>query len=102
MSYGGIGIEQNVNVGGLYIPRTMIRTIVITGQLLLWLPQMYDCVNKYADGPGKILFPIHSVLAYSVKMSIYAVLLSNTNRIAQLFEYLQMVVAYRKLTILTD
>ena len=94
--YGGLGTEQYVHIGRKRIPRTMIRATIIFFQLLLaGLTFIVSIKSFFKRGLAETLFPLQCSLLGSIKCSVYCVLLWKTNEIAQLIDYVQMVVQRR-------
>lgn len=96
LAYSGLGIEQTVNIGGIHIPRAFIRVSIMSSPILFGIAEFCICVKSYAIGIQAILYPFHSLMINIMKLAAYSVLIGKTNKIAELIEYLQMVVDRRE------
>lgn len=95
MSYSGLDIRKTINIGGVQFSRTFIRTLIFSIQFLLDFIELINFINNYGHGLKAILFPLHCVILYTMKLAIYIVLLTKTNQIAELMDYLEMIVNKR-------
>ena len=96
LSYGGLGTEQYVNIGGKRVPRAMIRAIPISMLILGAISQSIIVVNSIDLGLLPVLIPTHSFLHYMIKCVVYCILLWKTNEIARLIDYIEMVIQRRR------
>lgn len=95
LSYGGLDTDQFIHINGKRIPRALPRTIIILALLLLGISAIINCIINYADGLQAILFPLDILLVVIMKLTSYVALLCQTEKIAELIEYLQMVIQQR-------
>lgn len=97
MSYAGLGTKKSVNIGGKHLPRAIIQILVVLVFISLLCIQVTNSINNFAIGPQAILFPVHSVVLVSIKLITFVILVVKIDEIAELFEYLQMVVNRRNI-----
>lgn len=94
LSYGGMGAEQYVDIGGKRVPRIMTRLIIMSGVMLL---AIFYSINIYnSPDLDTMLFHVHLAMLHYHKWAVYCVLLWKTEQIAQLIDYLRTVVKRRK------
>ena len=96
MSYGGVGTEQYVDIGGKRVPRMLIRVFVIFMLLSLTIIHSINCHERYPLGLHAMLFSAHLFLLNNLKLAVYCVLLWKTDQIAQLIDYLRTMVERRR------
>lgn len=95
MSYAGISTKRSVTIGGMTIPITVCRAIVVLPQFVLISGELKFAVQKYAISVLAFLFPLYAMSIVIIKVSVYANLLINRNNIEGIFDRLQAVVNKR-------
>lgn len=102
LSYAGLGHEQYVTIGGKSVPRMLIRAIYTAMLLTLSTINLIRCFMAYPIGPQAMLYPVLCFTLDINKFAVYRVLLYNTDRIAELIDYLETVVERRRFTVRFD
>lgn len=95
LSFAGLGADEYVNIGGKNVPRMLIRAIYTAMLLTLSTINMIRCFMAYPIGPQAMLYPVLCFTLDMDKFAVYRVLLYNTDRIAELINYLEAVVERR-------
>lgn len=85
-----------MDIGGKRVPRIISRFIIISGLLLLTVIHSIKIYNRYPLGLQALLFPVHCLLLNNMKLAVYCILLWKIDQIAQLFDYLEMMVKWRE------
>lgn len=97
LSFAGLGNSDCVYFGEKRIPRWIARAFTILGQFILGGIALTNSIgNYYKDGLPGVIYPFHSVVVVVTKLAIYIVLMAKTERIAELIDYLEMVVNQRR------
>ena len=94
LSYGGLDTEQYIDIGGKRVPRIISRVIIMFGVMSLTIIHSVNIYN--ALDLDRMLFHIHLAMLNNKKLAVYCVLLWKTDQIAQLIDYLRMVVERRR------
>lgn len=95
LSIGGLGNDKYTYIGGKRIPRAFSPVFIITAQLIFGVSAVKICIDNYAIDLQAMLFGLHCVILYTMKIISYGVLVSKTEQIHDLVEYIQMVVNER-------
>lgn len=95
LSYAGLGTEQFVNIGRMWIPRTLIRAIVMFALLGMAILMVIKTINDYNISLNATLLPIHCLVHNITKFAVYSVLIRKIDQIVRLFDYVEMVVRRR-------
>lgn len=88
----GLSSDKFVPIGGYNVPRSLVRFIVVLGQLSFAAMQIIILIRNLKLGLYAILFPVHVILLFFMKVSIYVVLMIKTDRITELIDYMQDVI----------
>lgn len=96
LSLAGLGNADFVDIRGKRIPRWMTRAYTLFGQFVLGGIALINSINKYSLGLHAVIYPFHGVVVVITKLAIYIVLMAKTERIAELIDYLEMVVNQRR------
>lgn len=95
MSYAGISTRESVTIGGMTIPITVCRAIVMLPQFVMISGELKFAVQKYAISILAFLFPVYAMSIVIIKVSVYANLLIKSDKIDGIFDRLQAVVNKR-------
>lgn len=95
LSFAGLAVDKDVNVGGQKIPRIIPRAVLLLVLISLSISEIVIAVHCYSIDLQLFLYPMGCLLFFAVKLAIYTVLILKTNEIAELIDYLQMVVTLR-------
>lgn len=95
MSYAGLSINKFVNIGGKHLPTTIIQTLILSALISFVCIQLTNSVNNITIGLQAMLFPVHCLVLVSIKLVTFIVLMVKNGEIAELIEYLQIVVNQR-------
>lgn len=98
LSFAGLGIDETINIGGRKIPRLLPRAALFLVIVLLSVPQIINAVHYYFIDLQSFLYAVGCFLFYVIKTAMYTALLTKTNEIAELIEYLQTVVTQRNVS----
>lgn len=93
MSVAGLGTPHNVKKR---IARFMARIVLSSILILLAYVQWNHIIENNAYGVQAILFPIHCLLIFVMKLATYIVFIAKTEKISELIEYLELVVNKRR------
>lgn len=96
LAYGGLGNDRSVNIGGTHIPRIFIRIFIYFLEILLDICHTINCINNIENGIQAVLYPLHCLVLNVIKLATFGVLIRKTGRIAELIDYLHMVVNQRR------
>lgn len=93
MSYAGLGPAEKAKSNiSRFVPRIILSSTLM---LHIWI-QWHHLIQYKAHGVQAILFPIHCILIFVMKLATYIVFIAKAGKIAELIEYLELVVNERK------
>lgn len=92
LAFAGLGIAQFVQIAGKNVPRSLIRNIITFVLLLATTLEGIVCMKGYALNLVAFLGPFCIWLCFFSTTLIYISLVFKTNRISDLFKYLENVV----------
>lgn len=98
LSYAGLGIDKTINIGGMKIPRILVRAWLSLVIFSLGISEVIIGIHYYPIDLQLFLYPLGCLLFFVVKISMYMALISKTDVIAELIEYLQSVVTQRNVS----
>lgn len=87
----GLGSEQFVQTAGKSIPRYVVRLSIILLMTGIIITEGILCIIDYANGFAAILYSFSILLTYLSATLIYGSLIVKSNKIIDLFNYLEKV-----------
>lgn len=93
--YVGLGKENFIPIYGYKVPRLLPRLFILLAKSSFATAQLLISIDRWNDGLHAVLFPLHAMVVFLIKTSIYAVLITKTDQIAEIIDYLQEVVDKR-------
>lgn len=95
MSYVGLVNETTVKIAGINYPILLFRVTVLLTQFWIFSVQILRAAKLYAISKPSTLFALYAGLSIFIKLATYVVMLMKIGKIAEIFDYLQMVVRKR-------
>lgn len=92
LSKCGLGPDQYVDIAGKKIPRSFIRSYILTFPALCSAMELIICIKSYANGFSTMLHALVMLLTFSSGVLIYGSLTVKANKIVETFKYLKSVV----------
>lgn len=92
LSYAGLGKSAHILIGNKVIPRIVIRGIILFTLGLAILLHVFLCIKDYKHGLTAISVPLGATLTCLSIILIYGSLISKTEQIIRLFNYLHQVI----------
>lgn len=96
LSYVGLGNERYIPVAGIRVPRELIRCLYTSAEVSGIIMFAMIAIINLPFGLQAVLFPLHLISLSCMKTSMYTVLMAKAARMAELGDYLQMVVDERE------
>lgn len=95
LAYFGLGTEKFVNIGEMKVYRALIRAYILSVIIFVVVVQIIIVYTYYAVDPQLALYSVFLFILFGTKLIAYVCLISKTTEIAELVEYLEMVVKKR-------
>lgn len=94
ITYAGLNNAKHIQIGGKMIHRTFIRCAVVSLLTLATIIEITVCI-KGRKSVDQILLPLHLGLSSTASLIIYIRLMSKSESINELIEYLEQIVNKR-------
>lgn len=88
----GLGTDSSVRIGGINIPRWLVRWTIFAFPTLCSVLEVMLCIKFIKFSFVACLWPFSIVLTFFSLALIYASLLAKTNEVNELFKYLENVI----------
>lgn len=92
LSHTGLANTKFVRIGGITIPRLLVRSAILTAFALGVILECFICVHNYERGVAKILLPFGVMFTFLTLTSTYTTFILKTNKIGRLMECMQHMV----------
>lgn len=92
ISYAGLGNAKLVQIGGWYIPRSIIRIIISMALIACIILECFICIHMCEHGIAMILLPFGVLVTQLSLTLIYSTFVWKTNEIDSLMDYLEFLI----------